>query len=302
MESLHRHSPVTELLDNPNPFVLKSGFRSSGGLMALSQEPVRECMFHGQDPAGEEDFPGIRLRAFASSGCGARNFHTGLASLQPGARLPPHFHGASEAITILEGEALIQMGAREYRLRPFDCIHVPAHAAHSVANESPDRILLAHSSFADPSPTRTLVEAGDSGKGTEPAAPELVRRFETIETYALADGTVFRDLFAKRFGAVGICGGHGRFLPGSSLPCHVHRYDESITIVGGEALCQVEGREYTLGRYDTAFVPEGHAHRFLNVSNEPMMMVWVYAGDEPDRILVDPSRCSGSTADAPTGR
>ncbi len=46
---------------------------------------------------------------------------------------------------------------------------------------------------------------------------------------------MFSDSFAGRFGAVGICGGYGQFAPSSSLPCHTHHYDESVTIITGEA-------------------------------------------------------------------
>jgi mannose-6-phosphate isomerase-like protein (cupin superfamily) len=88
--------------------------------------------------------------------------------------------------------------------------------------------------------------------------------------------------------------GMGVFFQGSSFPCHVHQFDESITIVIGEAICQVQGQEYKLSGYDTAFVPEGRAHRLFNVSEQPMAMIWVYAGDEPDRTLVDAGYCSGS--------
>jgi len=61
----------------------------------------------------------------------------------------------------------------------------------------------------------------------------------------------------ERFGSVGICGGYGEFNPGSSLPCHLHKYDESITIIKGEAICEVAGKRYLLSDCDTGFVPEG---------------------------------------------
>ena len=79
----------------------------------------------------------------------------------------------------------------------------------------------------------------------------------------------------------------------NSLPCHYHGFDESITIVAGTAICLVAGKEYQVANYDTVCIPEGRPHRFLNRSNEPMAMIWVYAGDEPDRVLVDPGYCDG---------
>ena len=49
----------------------------------------------------------------------------------------------------------------------------------------------------------------------------------------------------------GICGGHGKFAKGSSLPCHTHAYDESITILTGSATCQVQGARYQMAAIQT---------------------------------------------------
>ncbi len=275
----------------------ESAVRDMKAWSDLSLHGRREGIISGHCTPLEQSPPNVMLRTFVSSACGARNFYTGTATFEPGATLPPHTHKVSEAVTILEGHATVFVEGRRYRLGPLDSIHVPALLAHSVRNDDLDAVMIAHSTFAEPEPTRAFTDQAfniEHLAAADSTGPEHLRRFETIETYELADGAVFRDLFAKRFGAVGICGGYGRFLPGSSLPCHVHQFDESITIVTGEALCQVQGHEYKLSAYDTAFVPEGRAHRFFNASDKPMAMIWVYAGDEPDRTLVDAGYCSGS--------
>ncbi len=38
-------------------------------------------------------------------------------------------------------------------------------------------------------------------------------------------------------------------------------------------------------------VPQGRCHYFINLTLEPMAMIWVYAGDMPDRIVVDEALC-----------
>ena len=81
---------------------------------------------------------------------------------------------------------------------------------------------------------------------------------------------------------------------GASLPCHFHEYDESITILGGEAHCLVQGASFHLNNLDTAFIPTGKPHRFLNQGDTEMAMIWVYAGDEPDRTIVGNDYCSGA--------
>jgi quercetin dioxygenase-like cupin family protein len=155
-----------------------------------------------------------------------------------------------------------------------------------------------HWAFGSAGPTRVLVKERSTfeDRGDDiprPDDPEHLNRFASAEVYELSKGAWFRDLFAKRFGASGICGGYGRFSKGSSLPCHTHAYDESITILGGAAACQVQGSEYQLTGVQTAFVPQGKPHRFLNTGETDMEMLWVYAGDEPDRMVVDNQYCSG---------
>ena len=59
----------------------------------------------------------------------------------------------------------------------------------------------------------------------------------------------------------------------------------------GTATCVVEGRRHELSGCATAMVPQGRCHYFINLTLEPMAMIWVYAGDMPDRIVVDEAFC-----------
>lgn len=243
--------------------------------------------------------PGVRLREFASFRCSAEGFSTGIAEFDPGALLAYHKHSFSEAITILSGEARVFVEGRAHHLSAFDCIHAPAGVAHSVANGAEAGSMLALSAFASATPTRDFVEdrfaPEERGRANpEVDDPEHIVRFRQAEMYELSPGTLFCDLFAGRFGSVGICGGYGRFQSGASLPCHIHQFDESITIVQGEALCLVQGAGYRLSGCDTAFVPRGRPHRFVNQSPSMMAMIWVYAGSEPERTIVEAGYCDGS--------
>ena len=259
---------------------------------------IREIFVSGDCEPNADSPEGIELRTFVSQQCGAKGFSTGTAKFLGNAELPCHSHTCSEAITVLSGHALVIVEGRGYRLNPLDCMHVPAGVAHAVRNAEATSQLVAHWSFASSGPTRTLVHdtSGfeDRGVGKPlPRDPESIKRFAETEVYEPSEGARFRNLFAKSFGSVGICGGYGRFAKGSSLPCHIHAYDESITILAGNALCQVQGSRYEMTGVQTAFVPQGKPHRFLNNGDTEMEMLWVYAGDEPDRTIVDNRYCSG---------
>jgi quercetin dioxygenase-like cupin family protein len=254
----------------------------------------REFIVRVNGTTDDEIADGVELRTFASDTRGAIGFCTAMATMRPLSRIPYHTHRCVEVIIPLSGTADVDIEGRRYQIGPYDAIFIPAGVAHSVRNAMTLSDTVLHVSFNDGSPGRSLVEDGyDVENLNEPpeGVPERLIRFASAITYQLAEATAFRDLFAKRLGSSGICGGYGTFQPGAALPCHVHDYDESITIVQGHAICQSEGREYALSDYDTACIPKGQPHRFINRTNKPMAMIWVYAGDEPDRLIVEPSRC-----------
>lgn len=258
----------------------------------------RETILRANHPDIKELAPGIKGRLMASSACGAIDLCTAIAELTPRAQSAYHQHAFSEVITPLNGPVVVSVEGRRYRLRPFESAHIPAGIAHTAYSESNIVPAVVHASFACASPTREFVSTRFPYRDYEHKAvceghPEFVARQDLIEIYELNDGAYFRDLFASRYGSKGICGGYARFDAGSSLPCHIHEYDESITIVEGVAICEVAGRRYILSDNDTALVPRGLPHRFLNESRGPMAMVWVYAGDEPERTLLRPTYCQG---------
>jgi len=266
---------------------------------ATAPVTVRESIVSAASLQPETSSPaGVGLCTFVSGACGATGFSTGLARFAPGAVLPWHFHRFSEAVTIIEGRARVVIEGRAYRLDPRDCVHIPAGTIHLVQNDDSTAGLVAHWAFATAQPSRELSDRefpmDERGYGAPSESdPETIVRYLPSLVYELAPNSFFIDLFAHRFGSVGICGGHGRFLPGASLPCHIHDFDESITIIGGHAVCLVQGKRYELSGCDTAFIPRGIPHRFLNQSDGKMAMIWVYAGSEPDRRIVASAYCSG---------
>ncbi len=259
----------------------------------------REHISRGNHSDIRKFLPGASGRVMVSAEVGARNLTTVIAQLAPMAQTGYHRHTYSEAVTSLSGGVVVSVEGRRYRLRPYESIHIPAGCIHTAYGTSNIRPGLVHGAAASAEPEKEMVSASfpfiDRGIGSAGEDdPEFVSRLDLIEIYELSEGAFFRDLFASRYGSTGICGGYGEFNPGSSLPCHVHEYDESITIINGTAICEVAGKRYTVSDNDTVLVPRGRPHRFLNESRGKMAMVWVYAGDEPERELLKPAFCIGT--------
>ncbi|MGP0063920.1 MAG: cupin domain-containing protein [Isosphaeraceae bacterium] len=243
--------------------------------------------------------PGVELRPMVGAHNGARGLFTGLLSLAPGASYPFYARPACEAMVVLEGEAAIDVEDRRYRLGPLDAATVMPQQPRRLVNLSADRPAVLHVAMASTSAEQGWINgrfapveqpAGATGR----AGVERIRRCADATPFELAPHALFQDLYNAQLGSRGICGGYGLFEPGARLPCHRHEFDESITIVQGTATCIVEGRRHELSGCATAMVPQGRCHYFINLTLEPMAMIWVYAGDMPDRIVVDESLCNNN--------
>ena len=96
--------------------------------------------------------------------------------------------------------------------------------------------------------------------------------------YELDSGVMFQDLVRTAHGARALVSGTATFQPGAALPLHTHNVEEIVTVLEGEAHCEVDGQVRTLGRYDTTFVRPGVPHRFRNPSSTALLRIlWVYA-------------------------
>lgn len=240
--------------------------------------------------------PGVTFECLVGAPNQARRLTTGYVRLAPGARLPCHLHDYSEAITLLAGNALIEVEGRLYALGRLDNVVIPPGVAHAAVNRSRQECTL-HIAMASDAPSRTLVDNLFPGRLMPPdsvgfAGRERVTRAAQARRTAAGPNTEFIDYFnADLLPGIEMSGGFGLFHPQGRLPAHVHDFDESISIISGRATCIVEGRRYELADGGTALQPRGRVHYFINDSPQPMEMIWVYAGPRPERIIVD-ERCA----------
>ena len=227
----------------------------------------------------------------------AKNLTTGIVTFAPGAVLPYHNHIFTESITLLGGSIVIDVEGRSYGLKKLDNAVIPVGLAHAARNPSTTEPAVLHIAMATDSPSRTLVDkffTRRSMPDTSTGHPggERVNRFATARRFVAGPNTEFIDCFNESLlPGIEMSGGYGLFQPGGRLPAHVHDFDESICIISGTATCIVEGRRYSMGDCQTALQPRGRVHYFINESNGPMEMLWVYAGPMPERIIVD-ERCA----------
>jgi len=93
-------------------------------------------------------------------------------------------------------------------------------------------------------------------------------------------------LAGERTQAQNIANGITEFPPGAAIELHTHNTEEAVTLLEGEAECEVDGQRHRLKPFDTTYVPAGVAHRFINVGSGQMKILWVYGSTYVTRTLV----------------
>ena len=239
--------------------------------------------------------PGVVMNALVGGFNGARGLTTGVVTIQPGGMLSYHTHPCTESITVLEGEVEVAVEGRAYRLTPLDNITIPRWLPHQTHNPHPDKPIRLHVAMAMSVPEKALVGRPFDrtlmpGDSTGKPGFERVTRFSRAERlFGVGPKAEFIDYFnATLVPGIEMSGGYARFEPGGRLPDHLHDFDESICIIQGVANCLVEGRKYSLNQCATAMIPRGRVHYFINDSTATMEMIWVYAGQMPERIVIAP--------------
>src|SRR5882757_2281670 len=99
-----------------------------------------------------------------------------------------------------------------------------------------------------------------------PDRPEVMTELGNGPKVELQPGVVFECLVGAHNRARNLTTGIVRFDPGFQLACHRHETTESITLLEGEAVAEIEGRRYQLSPLDNVVIPPGVPHAVQNVS------------------------------------
>ncbi len=118
-------------------------------------------------------------------------------------------------------------------------------------------------------------------------AEPRVMHFDEIRTVDRGGGSISRPLVGAWLGAEGFTSGVTTSPPGRAIPFHFHNVEEGVTLLEGEALCEFGGGSYRLKPWDTTYIPAGLTHRFVNVGQGPMSILWVYPTTHVTRTLAE---------------
>ena len=100
--------------------------------------------------------------------------------------------------------------------------------------------------------------------------------FSEAPTIDRGGGIYSNLLVVEATGSRVFCSGMTSFPPGASVALHTHNADEQVTILEGQGMAEIAGRQQQINRYDTTFIPAGVPHRLINFGRGSMRILWVY--------------------------
>jgi quercetin dioxygenase-like cupin family protein len=219
--------------------------------------------------------------------------HTGLSMnvLAPSGSIAPHLHSYEEGFYILEGEAVLSVADRTWRLGPGDFGALKVGTVHAWRNlgQRPVRWLQ----VAAPQPKQKGAERDtffpkqerieftiepllghfDAGQIPEPGPAR--------DALPGAKGVFLKWLIDEKLGAR-----HHRllfieYLPGSNIGLHDHTFEETYLLLSGEVEAILDGKPYMARPGDVLWTGVGCVHSFTNVGDTPVRWLETFAPQPP---------------------
>lgn len=111
---------------------------------------------------------------------------------------------------------------------------------------------------------------------------------EELPRHERGGGASTTPLVSRSVGSSSFITGYTSFAGGAEIPFHSHNVQESVVLMEGRAILDIDGLEYELKSHDVTFIPPNVPHRFRNLSKtEPMKILWIYATADATRTLTE---------------
>ena len=110
----------------------------------------------------------------------------------------------------------------------------------------------------------------------------------SIKSHDRGGGARTTPLVTPSVGSTSFINGITAFDAGVAIPFHSHNCEESVMLLEGEAMLDIDGKEIPLQEQDVTWIPPNVPHRFRNMSaTKPMRIFWTYARNDATRTLTD---------------
>ncbi|MDB5737506.1 MAG: hypothetical protein JWO65_1174 [Sphingomonas bacterium] len=122
---------------------------------------------------------------------------------------------------------------------------------------------------------------------SSPTRQAMILRPSDIPARERGGGARTIPLVTRATGATSFINGITEFDPGAAIAFHSHNCEESVMLLSGEAVAEIDGVDHPLHAGDMTFIPPGVPHRFRNLSaTEGMRILWIYGSIDATRTIV----------------
>lgn len=120
--------------------------------------------------------------------------------------------------------------------------------------------------------------------------------------FARGGGARTRHMVTPNCGARAFLAGFTEIPPGTAIPLHYHNVEESVLVVSGAAIVEVDGERFEATAGDVLWQAAEVPHRFINASeDETLLIYWTYASIDANRTLVESGDTGPILAEHPGG-
>jgi quercetin dioxygenase-like cupin family protein len=116
----------------------------------------------------------------------------------------------------------------------------------------------------------------------------VILRPSEIKSYERGGRASTTPLVTASLGSTSFINGITTFAPSAVIPFHSHNCEESVMLLEGDAMLDIDGESIPIQPLDTTWVPADVPHRFRNRSDiRPMKIFWTYARADATRTLTE---------------
>ena len=233
---------------------------------------------------------------------GSVHSEVGLSELEPGGLIQPHVHSFEEGIFIFEGEVLVSIEDKRYRLGPGDYAIFQSAVEHSWRNVGEKKVqwldMLAPQPRQPDRDSDVFFQTGEAlVDGTAPDLRDPRTRYlghfddsqlpppSQIQMDGVRSGNIhgisLKMLVDHLIGAQHLTMFIVEFQPGGRGNVHDHPFEETYYFMSGEADGEIGGDKHTVKAGEYVWAGVGTTHGFFNNSDKPVRWLETQAPKPP---------------------
>jgi quercetin dioxygenase-like cupin family protein len=107
-----------------------------------------------------------------------------------------------------------------------------------------------------------------------------------MKTNDRGGGARTTPLVTRNCGSTSLINGITAFDPGAAIGLHMHNCEESVMVIEGQAIAEIDGVQHHLDTNDTTWIPANVPHRFIKASDKHMRFFWIFASIDATRTMI----------------